>query len=48
MEVSKPLMLAWILQDFYNILRYVVGNYSIFAKSATVRYSLIGLRRIVR
>lgn len=41
-------MLCWILQDFFNILVYVLQNYAIFIKNDSVRYSLVGLRRIVK
>lgn len=46
--MSKPLLLAFIMDDYYKILLYLLQNHQIFIKNAIIRYTLIGLKRLIK
>lgn len=48
LQLSKPLLLSWVLPELFAVLVYVMQHSQSFAKGEPVRYALIGLRRIVK
>ena len=48
LEQAKPMMLAWTLPKLYEILFYTLINHTQFNKNTTLRYALIGIRRIIK
>ncbi len=48
LQLSKPLLLAWILPELFTLLLYIMQHSQAFGKGDCLRYSLIGLRRIIK
>lgn len=41
-------MLSWIIKEVYEIQLYVLKNNQLFVKNTTLRYALIGIKRIIK
>ena len=48
LQTANPCFFANILSDYIETLFYVISKPEIFAKYAVLKYSLIGMRKVIK
>lgn len=46
--VANPCLVAPVLSDFISVLFYIISKPELFAKSTTVKYALLSMRKVVK